>query len=124
MLFLQQCSSLMSNHQAPDSRSEGSQANRSYDPLRSSWKESSEFNRAWLNSKESLRTVQRVGFVIISMIFLGGGTFWANACWVTFHEGQVADGKFFWGYFFGVAALAFFFLGCAGLKNAFKRNHQ
>jgi hypothetical protein len=68
--------------------------------------------------------VQRVGFVIISMIFLGGGTFWANACWVTFHEGQVADGKFFWGYFFGVAALAFFFLGCAGLKNAFKRNHQ
>jgi len=114
----------MSNHHAPDPLSESSQANKSYDPLRSASKESADFNIAWLKNGETLRPVQRVGFVVISMLFLGGAFFWANACWITFQDGQVAQGKFFWAYFFGVAALVFLVLGCIGIRNALKRKRQ
>jgi hypothetical protein len=111
----------MSNHHAPDPLAESSQENRGYDPIRASWRESSDFNKAWLKNGDSLHPVQRVGFGFISILFLGFGLFLANACWLNIVEGTAADGGLFWSYFFGLAALVFSYLGYAGLRNALKR---
>ena len=111
----------MSNHHAQDPLSEDSQPNTGYDPLQKAHRESANFNQAWLKNGESLRPIQRVGFIIFSICFLFTAFFFADLCWAILREATAANGGFFEGYFFGLAALGFLYLGGRGLKNALKR---
>jgi hypothetical protein len=114
----------MSNHHARDPLSEDSQPNTVYDPLQKAHRESTNFNRAWLKNGESLRPIQRAGFVIFSICFLFTGFFFADVCWAILREATAADGGLFEGYFSGLAALGFLYLGYTGLKNALKRKRN
>jgi hypothetical protein len=114
----------MSNHHVRDPLAETSQENRGHDPIRASWREAPDFNKAWLRNGESLRPMQRVGFVLISILFLCFALFCSNACRLNIVEGTVKDGGLFWSYFFGLATLIFSYLACAGLKNALKRKQK
>ena len=67
------------------------------------------FNKASLKNGESLRPMQRAGFVPLSIIFSRlRCLFWANTCWLILREGTVSDGRLFWRFFFGFAALVLF----------------
>jgi hypothetical protein len=115
------CNHPMSNHHARDPLAGSSQEDRGHDPIRATWREAPDFNKAWLKNGESLRPVQKVGFTIFSVSFLCAAFFFANGCWVIFQEATVANGGLFTGYFFGLSALVFLFLGIAGLRNALRR---
>ncbi len=49
---------------------------RNLDPIQKTFKESPDFNRAWLQTDRPLNSMQRIGFLVLSTIIgLGGSMF-------------------------------------------------
>jgi hypothetical protein len=85
-----------------------------YDPLTTASNQSDAFNRAWLKNGESLLPIQRFGYVIFSLAFVGIGLFFGVVCWGNFRSSDPMS------VLWGVGTLFFLFLGGLGLRNAMK----
>jgi hypothetical protein len=85
-----------------------------YDPLTTARNQSDGFNRAWLKNGESLLPIQRFGYVIFSLAFVGIGLFFGMACWENFRSNDPMS------VLWGVGTLFFLYLGSLGLRNAMK----
>jgi hypothetical protein len=89
-------------------------ARKGYDPLRAVRVDSGSFNRSWLKNGESMPPVQRIGYAIVSLAFIGAGLFLLNAGWEVMRSGDAT--YFLW--FLG--SLSFLSLGALGLRNVLR----
>jgi hypothetical protein len=87
---------------------------RGYDPLRTARVDSGGFNRSWLKNGESMPPVQRIGYAIVSLAFIGAGLFLLNAGREVMRSGDAM--YFLW--FLG--SLSFLSLGVLGLRNVLR----
>lgn len=88
------------------------------DPLRAARLDAGSFNRSWLKHGEFMPPVQRIGYAVFSLAFVGAGLFLLNGGREVMRSG---DATFFLWLF---ASLAFVSLGALGLRNVlrFKKN--
>ena len=98
----------MSNHHQEDMR------RRSYDPLQEVSIDSPTLAKSWLTNGQFLTPVQRVGYVLFSIGYIGAGLFTLGASIEDFKEKDV-----FFSLGFGVATAFFFYFGLRGLRNVF-----
>ena len=91
---------------------------RKYDPLRGSSEQAGAFDRAWLKNGESLTPIQRVGFIICSLMFILIGFFLGIGCWEDF---QSKNGT---AILWAIGSLFFLGIGSLGLRNALVRHEK
>lgn len=91
---------------------------RGHDPLQAVWKESRAFNRAWFRSGESLSLVQRAGYTVLSLAFLGAALYLFADATEGFREGDFT----FW--LSAIGSVFSLLVGVLGLRNVlrFRRN--
>jgi hypothetical protein len=87
---------------------------KGYDPLRAARLDAGSFNRSWLKHGELMPPVQRIGYAVFSLAFIGAGLFLLNGGWEVMRSG---DATFVLWFF---ASLAFVSLGALGLRNVFR----
>ena len=54
---------------------------RGHDPLRGAHKQAGAFNKYWLTNGAHLNPIQRVGYLIFSLLFAGIGLAVETSCW-------------------------------------------
>ena len=88
---------------------------RGYDPLQASVRQAQTVNFAWLKNGESLSLLQRIGFTILSLLFVAFGLFGLKICADCYRDGD-------WIFFliFLLATLFCMLVGLGGLKNVLR----
>jgi hypothetical protein len=89
-------------------------ASKGYDPLRAARVDSGSFNRSWLKNGESMPPVQRIGYAVVSLAFIGAGLFLLNAGREVMRSGEATYLLWFLG------SLSFLSLGVLGLRNVLR----
>ena len=87
---------------------------KGYDPLQDVRVDSGSFNRSWLKNGESLPPVQRIGYTVVSLAFIGAGLFLANAGWEIMQSGDSTFPLWLLG------SLLFLSIGVFGLGNVLR----
>jgi hypothetical protein len=85
-----------------------------YDPLKAARDETGTFNRGWLKNGESMPPIQRIGYGVVSLVFIFVGLFTGTSFWEDFRSKDAT--YLFW----GIATLFFVGLGGLGLRNVFR----
>jgi hypothetical protein len=91
---------------------------REYDPIQAAWANSSAVSASWLKNGASLTLIQRVGYALMSLMYLGAGIY---LCVDSFESFQVRGAGF---VFAAPGSLFFLGVGLLGLRNVlrFKRD--
>src|SRR5258708_5771638 len=87
-----------------------------FDPLRAASSEAPTFNRLWLTHGASMTPLQRVGFGIFSLAFVGIGLFTLAGAVSTFGAPEL-----FLCFCYSMATVFFLYLGLRGLRKVFRR---
>jgi hypothetical protein len=90
----------------------------SHAPLRSAKSQAPGFNRAWLKNGESMPALQRIGFAVISLLFLLYGLYLLQDAVHFFREGSLEC------LFFGIPSLGLLYFGALGLRNVLRFHHR
>jgi hypothetical protein len=92
--------------------------NRGYDPIEAAWSNKSAISASWLKNGASLSLIQRVGYALMSLMYLGAGIY---LCVDSFESFQVRGAGF---VFAAPGSLFFLGVGLLGLRNVlrFKRD--
>jgi hypothetical protein len=85
-----------------------------HDPLQAVWKQSRVFNTAWFRGGASLSLVQRTGYTVLTLSFLGAGLYLLVDATEGFREGDIT----FW--LSAVGAVFFLLVGVLGLRNVLR----
>ena len=97
------------------SRKEPPHPDQQYDPMQAARSQSGRFNRAWLKNGESLNLVQRSGYTILSLLFVGFGLYGLVAC-----ADSLRDEAWAFVLIFGVSTLFCLVVGIGGLRNVLR----
>jgi hypothetical protein len=90
------------------------QGHQGHDPLRAVWRQSRVFNTSWFKDGESLSLVQRTGYMMLSLAFVGGALYlFADAA-----EGFRGGDSTFW--LSAIGGMCFAVVGAVGLRNVLR----
>jgi hypothetical protein len=87
----------------------------SYDPIARGNAQGLTFTKFWLKNGEKLTRIQRIGYGLLSILYLAIGILFAQLYWDVLHEHNL-----FWSLVRGSLSLCFSVLGGLGMRNVLK----
>jgi len=89
-----------------------------HDPLQAAKSQSNSVNTLWLKNGEAMTLTQRIGCLILSLVFFACGLFLGQISVIELRGG---DGtSWFFGAFFALASPFFLVFGVLGLRNVLR----